>query len=100
MAEFRPEEIFRLLERHHVDYVLIGGVAATLHGSNLRTGDVDICPASDPKNLKRLAEALNAMHARIRASDTREGLRFQCDATFLSQMERYKLATDFGDFDI
>jgi len=30
LARFQPEEILRTLERHRVQYVLIGGVAATL----------------------------------------------------------------------
>ena len=36
MAEetrFQPEHILAALERHRVDYVLIGGLAATLHGA-------------------------------------------------------------------
>ena len=57
MPRFQPEAILRVLLRHRVDFVLIGGVAATLHGSNLRTGDLDICPARDPANLERLAGA-------------------------------------------
>lgn len=100
MPAFRPEEIFRLLDLHGVDYVLIGGVAATLHGSNLRTGDVDICPDRSVTNLERLAGALNAMHARIRAADAPDGVRFQCDPTFLTRAETWNLVTDFGDFDI
>jgi hypothetical protein len=97
---FRPEEIFRLLELNQVDYILIGGVAATLHGSNLRTGDVDICPNRSAANLERLADALNAMHARVRASDAPDGVRLPCDATLLARAETWNLVTDFGDFDV
>ena len=100
MPRFLPEKIFRTLARQRVDYVLIGGLAATLHGSNLRTGDVDICPARNRENLERLAAALVEMDARIRAAGTPEGMRFARDAEFLSRVELCNLSTRFGDFDI
>jgi hypothetical protein len=58
VPRFQPEAMLRTLERHGVHYILIGGLAATLHGSPLRTGDADICPAGDLENLERLAQAL------------------------------------------
>jgi hypothetical protein len=100
MPAFEPEKIFAILERHHVDYVLIGGLAATLHGSNLRTGDVDVRPSRTPQNLAKLATALMELGARIRAPDSPSGLPFACDAKFLAQMELCNLTTRFGDFDV
>lgn len=66
MPGFQPRLVIETLNRHGVRYVLIGGVAATLHGSPLRTGDTDICPDSHPDNLDRLASALRALKARFR----------------------------------
>lgn len=101
MPRFQPEKIFETLTRHGVRYVLIGGLAATLHGSNLRTGDVDICPSKDRENLKRLASALIEMKARVRAAaDAPDGLAFHCDVKFLEQMDLCNLTTSYGDFDI
>lgn len=100
MPRFQPEEILRALERHGVRYVLIGGLAATLHGSPLRTGDADICPARDLDNLERLGLALGSMQARIRAADAPDGLPFACDARLLAQVELLNLTTAFGDLDI
>ena len=40
----RPQEIFATLERHEVRYVLVGGVAAILHGAPHVTTDVDVVP--------------------------------------------------------
>ena len=74
MTRFAPEELLGTLERHGVRYVLIGGLAATLHGSPLRTGDADICPARDAANLERLAQALQEIDARIRTADAPGGL--------------------------
>jgi hypothetical protein len=100
MPRFQPEEIFRVLNHHKVEYVVIGGLAATLYGSNLRTGDVDICPPRNPENLVRLAAALREMEARIRTSAVPEGLPFARNADFLSRIDLLNLVTRFGDFDI
>lgn len=100
MADFQPESIFQALADHGVRYVLIGGLAATLHGSHLRTGDADICPARDPENLESLAAALKQMAARIRTSDNPEGVRFACDARFLESVQLCNLVTKYGDLDI
>jgi hypothetical protein len=98
---FQPAEILAALERHGVRYVVIGGLAATLHGSPVVTTDADICPASDRDNLDRLANALNELRARIRTADLVGGLAFACDATFLSRIEvALNLTTKFGDLDV
>jgi hypothetical protein len=67
-AEFRPEAILEFLERHRVRYVLIGGLAATIHGSPHMTTDVDITQATSPANLARLSAALKELEARIRVA--------------------------------
>lgn len=100
MADFQPESIFQALADRGVRYVLIGGLAATLHGSNLRTGDADICPARDPEDLERLAAALRQMAARVRASGSPDGVRFACDARFLERVQVCNLVTKYGDLDI
>lgn len=97
---FQPEQLLGALARHGVDYVLIGGLAANLHGSSALTNDADICPDSHPENLERLVAALREMDARIRADAEPEGLPFACDADFLSRMRLVNLTTQFGDFDI
>lgn len=100
MPDFKPEGIFRALARHKVRYVLIGGLAATLHGSNLRTGDVDICPARDRENLNRLAGAMKELKARVRAPDAPAGLPFAADAHFFGRVQICNLVTKYGDLDI
>jgi hypothetical protein len=97
---FQPEEMLRRLEGQGVRYVVIGGIAATLHGSPLPTRDTDICPARDAANLEALANALRDMGARIRTGDAAEGLPFSCDGAFLGQMKLLNLTTRFGDLDL
>ncbi len=97
---FRPIDVLMVLERHDVRHVVIGGLAATLHGSPLTTGDADICPARDHGNLVRLAEALEELDARVYAPDEPRGLPFRWTAEGLGQAETWNLVTDFGRLDI
>lgn len=50
-------DLFNALDRHHVDYLLIGGMAASLHGVERATLDADITVAANPENLAHLIEA-------------------------------------------
>ena len=68
-ADFQPESVIRLLGRHEVRYVLIGGLAAITHGAPLLTQDIDLCYARDADNLDRLAAALGEVHAELRGAD-------------------------------
>ena len=66
-ARERPLDIRRLLEilaRHGVDYVVIGGVAAQVHGHRRTTMDLDLTPRPDRENMSRLAAALTELEAR------------------------------------
>jgi predicted nucleotidyltransferase len=56
-------ELFRVLADHGVDYLVIGGVAAQVHGRRRTTKDLDVTPAPDQENFKRLAAALAALDA-------------------------------------
>lgn len=97
-AKFRPEEVIRLLGRHDVRYVLIGGLAAITHGSTLVTIDVDVCHATDRANLERLASALREVHADLRGVEP--GLPFQLDARTLERGDSFTLSSDLGAIDL
>jgi len=100
-TSFQPAEIIAALERHRVRYVIIGGLAATLHGSPVMTTDADVCPAREGDNLERLARALVELRARIRTPGVPGGLVFACDAMFLSRIGvALNLTTRFGDLDL
>lgn len=100
MAEFRPEQILAVLAGFNVDYVMIGGLAAALHGSDMVTTDIDITPEAGEANLARLSDALRALHARIRSDALTEGLVFSHNAESLAGAGVWNLVTDFGDLDI
>jgi len=98
LGAFQPEAVIRLLGRHEVRWVLIGGLAAITHGAPLVTQDVDICHARDDENLARLADALTESHAELRGVD--RGLPFRIDATTLRAGDAFTFTTDVGWLDI
>ena len=61
----RPEEIFQSFADEGVEYVLVGGLAATAHGASLVTMDTDVCFRQSPGNCERLARALGPLQAKI-----------------------------------
>jgi hypothetical protein len=65
-APLQVGELFGVLDRHRVDYVLVGGMASVAHGAGRPSFDVDAVPAWSPGNLDRLALALRSVHARLR----------------------------------
>lgn len=69
----RPRRLLEALHGHDVRFVLIGGVAERLLGSPRTTNDLDICPATDSRNLARLAEALNELGAVYRPAGLESG---------------------------
>lgn len=58
--------LLEVLERHRVQYVVVGGHAAEPHGSVRRTVDIDVVPRTTADNLERLAAALREVQAMIR----------------------------------
>lgn len=100
MAALQADELFACLDRHGVQYVLIGGLAAVLHGSPLPTLDADICPSRTQENLARLAAALSEIDARIRTPDATDGVAFPREAAFLAGVELLNLVTRVGDVDL
>ena len=50
-----PKRIFRVGAEHGVDWVLIGGLAASAHGATRLTYDVDLCFSQREENCRRLA---------------------------------------------
>ena len=98
LAPFDPLSALRALRDASVEFVLIGGVAARLHGSPSLTRDVDICYSRDKDNLERLAAVLRALNARLRGVD--DDVPFLLDARTLHAGGNFTFVTDVGDIDI
>jgi len=52
------QDVFRCLQKHDVKYVVIGGIAAVLHGVPRATFDLDLLIEATEENATRLLQAL------------------------------------------
>ena len=93
-----------MLDRHRVEYVIVGGVAGNLHGASRPTGDLDALPRATRENLDRVAQALRELGAFLRVGrmtdDEARRLPVVVDATMLAQAQITTWRTDAGDLDI
>jgi hypothetical protein len=94
---FDPISILQILFRHRVRFVLIGGFAGRLRGSNTITNDLDICYARDRANLDALAAALRELGATLRVAP--KDIPFLLDAETLKRGDHFTFETKFGDLD-
>ncbi|MDQ1424218.1 MAG: hypothetical protein QOD72_1716, partial [Acidimicrobiaceae bacterium] len=96
---FDPVRICTILNEEGVEYVVVGGLAAVVHGSSLPTEDIDVVPSREPANLDRLGRALTRMNALLRTSD--EPVETRIDGPFLANMPfMLNLVTDYGEMDL
>ena len=89
---FDPRSLLAALDRNYVDYVLIGGLARVLRGTDELTSGVDICPGLRFENVDRLARGLEELEAR--RADRR---RLVVDEETLSQERVLDLRTSRGE---
>lgn len=86
-----------------MEYVVIGGLAVIAHGVQRLTNDLDICPAPDSANLRRLAALLEAVHARQLGVGNFDEREFPFDPrrpAELAEGGNFRLITDQGVLDI
>ncbi len=81
-----------------VDFVVIGGLSATFHGSARVTYDLDICYSRASENVRRLTAALAPFHPRPRGFPA--GLPFVWDERTLRNVTVLTLQTDVGAIDL
>ena len=70
------ELALKVLARHGVEFVVVGGVAAVAHGSSLMTRDLDIVYRIEKGNVERLVAALDELQAVAYGDPRRLRLRF------------------------
>ena len=66
MMELRG--LLHLLARHRVQFIIVGGVAASLHGSARSTQDLDVVYARSAENHRRLVAALRGHRPYLRGA--------------------------------
>ena len=89
--------LLQTLARHKVDFILVGGVCAVLHGAPVNTFDMDIVHSRVPENLERLVAALQELDAYYREQPER---RIRPDASHLASLGHQLLLTKAGPLDI
>jgi len=99
-AALDPQCLFTTLAEHDVDYVLIGGLAAVLHGSTAMTNDADILPDPAVDNLERLGLALRSLNARLRVDGDPDGVVFDPHPALIASMAMLNMTTRCGDLDL
>ena len=103
LSEFPDDHVVavcQVLAEHGVDFLIIGGVAARLHETGHATVDIDICPSRARANVARLAEALKALGAKLRAEGERDGVAFDPHVDLLERVSTLTLITRFGPLDL
>lgn len=92
------QPLLQTLNRHGVDFVLVGGLAGIAHGSSYPTYDLDVAYSRDRANLERLVDALREIGVTLRGA--LEDLPFQLDPATLANGADFTFDTKFGSFDI
>jgi hypothetical protein len=90
--------ILAALAEGGVEFVIVGGLAATVHGASRLTQDVDVVYARDPQNLERLARALAHLGPYLRGAPP--DLPFDWSAATLRRGLNFTLTTSVGDIDL
>ncbi len=89
--------ILETLRRHGVDFVIVGGVCAVLHGAPLATFDLDVVHSREPENLARLMAALKELGATYRIAGRRNR---KPGLSHIASEGHQLLATRFGPLDL
>jgi hypothetical protein len=93
-------DIYVLLEKLSdagVEFIIVGGAAAVMHGAPITTNDLDIVHRRTPENVARLLEVLLQLDATMRYDFERRGLR--PTAEMLAGKGQINLSTVLGPID-
>lgn len=96
MTDF--EALLGALADGGVAFIIVGGVAATIHGSARLTQDIDVVYARSDENLERLADALESLDPYPRGAP--EGLPFEWSVATLRRGLNFTLETSAGSLDL
>jgi predicted nucleotidyltransferase len=88
----------RALTEGGVEFIVVGGVAATVHGSARLTRDIDVVYRRKRSNIDRLVAALTPYQPYLRGAPP--GLPFRWDALTIDRGLNFTLVTQLGDIDL
>ena len=90
--------LLSLLAGSSVEFIVIGGYAATAHGSAHVTVDLDLVYRRSGENISRLVSALGPLKPYLRGAPP--GLPFRFDEDTVSRGLNFTLTTEAGDLDL
>jgi hypothetical protein len=89
--------MLRALYSRQVDFIVVGGIGAALHGASVNTYDLDVVHSTDDANVSRLLEVVQELNAIYRAQPER---RLVPNASHLSGPGHQLLITRYGMLDL
>ena len=92
------QALLKLLVHSPIEFVLIGGFAAVLHGCDRTTRDIDICILSSPEQIRLLQDLLKPYHPSHRQQNSQ--FSFLDEMQDLSKPQDFHLNTDLGALDV
>jgi predicted nucleotidyltransferase len=90
--------LLRLLTENQVDFIIVGGAAATAHGSARLTFDLDIVYSRDSENIARIVNALRLIQPYLRGAPP--GLPFDWSTETVKKGLNFTLVTTLGPLDL
>ena len=96
MIDFK--RLIPLLTRADIEFIIIGGVAANVHGSARLTKDLDIVYRRTDENISRIVQALASLSPYLRGAPP--GLPFKLDLETMKRGLNFTLTTSLGDVDL
>lgn len=96
MTDF--EEVIRIFSEAGIECLIVGGLAATIHGSPRLTQDVDFVYARNRANIARLAAALQTCSPYLRGAP--RGLPFEWSEATIERGSNFTLTTTVGYIDL
>jgi hypothetical protein len=88
----------RVLSGAGVEYIIVGGVAAGIHGALRTTLDLDVVYRRTPDNIDRLTSALAPYRPYLRGAPA--GLPFRFDRDTVLRGLNFTLTTTLGELDL
>ncbi len=90
--------LLQALVQNNVEFIIVGGAAATAHGSARLTQNLDLVYHRTPENIARLAAAITLYSPYLRGAPL--GLPFRFDAATIQRGSNFTLTTSLGDLDL
>ena len=92
------QKLLQRLDDAGIEFVLVGGYAALLHGSSLLTRDVDVCAVLTPSTIEKLRDAFRDANPVHRLSSPRQSFLDMPEPG--TALDNLYLNTDLGTLDL